>query len=108
MKAKADELRVTGTIQRYVGDDVHIVFEGTRDTHFAFLGFLKSEVGRMIESFENPQETNREFSYYDSFTILCDFSRTEARGGKTRKGMYSNEEHDKLSTLSADRLILRA
>ena len=88
-----------------VGDDVHIVFEGTRDTHFAFLGFLKSEVGRMIESFENPQETNREFSYYDRFT-MTDFSRSD--GGKTRKGMYSDEEHDKLSTSSADRPILRA
>jgi hypothetical protein len=62
----------------------------------------------MIGSFENPQESNLELSYYDSFTILSDFSRTEARDGKTRKGVYSEEERNNLSTSPADRPILRA
>lgn len=109
VKANADTIGITGTIQRYTGDDVLLVFEGVPGAHLEFLNFLKIERDRgMIQTYEVLLETSSEYTnYYDNFTILKDFSRTEDCGGKTRRGVHSDEEYDKLSTYSADSPIIQ-
>lgn len=108
VKAAADHIGVTGTIQRYHHADVKIEFEGTIDAVNEFIAFLKQCRGQgMIEHFADAREDIRRLSLYESFDILTDFSRTVDKGGKVLRGKYSDQDHDKVSEYSADRPMMR-
>jgi acylphosphatase len=108
IKAKADELGVTGTIQRYRHNDVQIEFEGTNQQVGEFLHFLRMCRGQgMIQNFTNITERKGEFLHHDNFQIVTDLSRTVERGGRVIKGQYSDSQYDKISEYSADSPFLR-
>jgi acylphosphatase len=108
VKAKADELGVTGTIQRYHHNDVMIEFEGTIQQVREFREFLRMCQGQdMIQTFANEYLTPSDYLKFENFKILKDFSRTVERGGKVVRGQYSDGQYDKISEYSADSPFLR-
>eukprot|EP01035_Chromulina_nebulosa_P028732 gene28732-37976_t len=103
IKAKADELGITGTIQRYHHKDVLIEYEGTESQVKDLSEFLNdcNQQG-MIERFMDIESQVIVVRFYQRFTIVKDFSRTVDKGGKIIKGAYSDELHDKISLYSAN------
>jgi acylphosphatase len=108
VKAKADELGVTGTIQRYHLKDVMIEFEGTNRQVGEFMHFLQMcSAQEMIQTFTDMIDSRGEFLHYDNFRILEDLSKPVERGGKVIRGQYSDGQCDKISEYSGDSPILR-
>jgi acylphosphatase len=103
VKARADEVGITGVIQRYHHNDVRIQFEGNEDQVSVFIQFLTACRGqRMIELFEGVSRSSNIVRLYDSFDIITDFSRTVECGGKVHRGRFSDPDHDKSSVYSSD------
>ena len=113
VKAKAVELHVGGTIQRYHERDVMVVFEGYADDVREFYNFLKRcKMQDMIESFaeihyETLDDMWQMVSENFSFKILKNFSKTVRQGGTIITGRYSGEDFDKITVFSADSEILK-
>jgi acylphosphatase len=102
VKAKADELGVTGRIQRYYHNDVLIEFEGTIQQVRELRQFLTRCQGQdMIQTFRDDILSPSDDLMFDNFKILKDFSRTVERRGNV-KGEYSDGQFDKISEYSAD------
>jgi hypothetical protein len=97
VKAKADDIGVTGCIQRFHAD-LKVCFEGSEeqcDTFLKWLLELKSHY-EMIEYFDpiidSSQHRRR---YYDSFQKIIGHSRLMERCGTVIKGPYSDGDMDK-------------
>jgi acylphosphatase len=106
--ANANEMGITGTIQRYHHTDVIIKFEGRHDQIEPFLEFLKICHGQeMFSDFVDRRDDVVPFRLYDNFSIVVDFSRTVENGGKVVKGPHSDDnQYDKQSEYSADSGVL--
>ena len=108
VQAKAIEIGITGSIQRYHHSDVRIHYEGTALQIEQFIAFLnlcrhQSMIGA-VDKFYRIKADERRF---DDFLIDRDFSRTVTNGGKVLKGRYSDgDEYDKVSEYSANSPIL--
>jgi acylphosphatase len=101
VKAKADEIGVTGTIQRYLHSDAIIEFEGTDQRVGEMWVFLRLCHGQgMFQNFGISSERVSNCSRYEDFSILADF--TLEREGKIAKGLYSDGQSEKLSEYSID------
>jgi acylphosphatase len=106
--ATANQMGITGTIQRYHHTDVIIKFEGYRAEVEPFLDFLRTCRGQeMFSDFGDHFYQATEFRLYTDFSIVVDFSRTTENGGKVVKGPHSDDtQYDKQSDYSADSGIL--
>jgi hypothetical protein len=106
--AAANNIGVTGTIQRYHHTDIILTFEGTLDQSRSFLIFLKEcHQQGMFTHFRDSTQRGSLFRLYSDFSIIKDFSRTKENGGKVLKGRYSDDsEFDKQSDYSADSGVL--
>ena len=104
VQAKANELHITGTIQRYHHYDIKLKLEGTLEQQMAFIDFLDECQDRgMISGI--AEYVSREIRYRISrkFVILKDHSRLVDNNGKVHKGDYSDDpDYEKLSLYSAD------
>ena len=96
---------ITGTIQRYHGDTVKIVFEASVENWNVLVGVLNDcvELG-MISYISVLGEVQIGVRAYRRFSIVRDHSRTVERGGGVKKGPYSDEDADKISAYSADKV----
>lgn len=106
MKAKADEIGVTGYIQRYLANDLKLVFEGTKPECRAFLLWLTQlqSAFQMIEHFDfTSRGVEIEVRSYASFMKVKDFSTPRESGGKVIRGPHSDTDMDKSTVFSADR-----
>jgi acylphosphatase len=80
IKAKADELGITGTIQRYHHNDVVIEYEGTEIQVKNYSDFLYDcQRQDMINYFTNVENQVVLIRFFREFKIMPDFSRTEQR-----------------------------
>jgi len=96
IKSKADELHLTGTIQRTRGTDAILVFEGSVVNTNQFIAFIKQCRSQgMIGSFNRPNlPVNIEDSWFGDFAIL------RSRSKQAVRGRYSSQEYEKLSEYS--------
>lgn len=108
VQAKAIEIGITGSIQRYHHRDVRIQYEGTALQIIQFIAFLNlCRHQGMIGVVDKINRTRAEERRFDDFLIDMDFSRTVTNGGKVIKGLYSDgDEYDKLSEYSANSPML--
>jgi len=91
VQAKATEIGITGSIQRYHHSDVRIHYEGTASQITRFIAFLNlCRHQGMIGAVDKYSRTRAEERRFDDFLIDRDFSRTVANGGKVLKGAFSN------------------
>lgn len=108
VQAKAKEIGITGSIQRYHHSDVRIQFEGTIPQIKLFIAFLNlcREQG-MIENFDGCKQRIEALRYFNDFVVDPDLSCAVVNGGMILKGAFSDgNEFDKVSVCSADFPIL--
>jgi acylphosphatase len=109
VQAKAKEMGITGSIQRYHYSDVQIQFEGTIPQMKLFTSFLClcREQG-MIGMFDDYKQNSYAIRLFDDFHIDNeDFCRNAANGGKVIKGPNSDgDEYGNMSEYSANSPML--
>lgn len=103
-RAQAEEIGITGFVQRYYQSDVLLHYEGTVGQINMLFGFLRTcKAQGMIESFVyHKEEREIRDHMYETFDILKDHFKTgQGQGGRVFKGPYSDEcQYDKLTNYS--------
>ena len=99
VKALADNVGVTGRIQRTRGEDVDLVFEGTDEQIGLFFRHLQAlHRQAMFHGYDLVRRQDiGPRPVYEEFSIIVNLHRLV-----TRKGPHSDHEFDKLSEYSAD------
>jgi hypothetical protein len=96
---------VTGTIQRYHGDEVLLYIEGTEEQIETFYAFLNTCVSqRMIEGITSHSEAVVRRRAMQQFVIRTDHTRLQcaSRRRGVRTGTHSGGEYEKDTEFSAD------
>lgn len=108
VQAKAMEIGITGSIQRYHHSDVRMRYEGTASQVNQFIHFLDLCRGHgMISVVDQVAHHSVEARRFHDFFIDRDFNFTVVNGGRLLKGTYSDgNEFDKVRTNSADLTVL--
>lgn len=93
VQAKAMEIGITGSIQRYHHSDVRMRYEGTVSQIKQFIAFLNMcRRQGMIGSVDQVSSTRAEKRRFHDFLIDRDFSCTEVNGEEVLKGAYSDRK----------------
>jgi len=111
IQAKATDLGLGGTIQRYDKSDVKVVLEGTKEQVANFVAFLDYciKTYRMMEKrrFINPMQEVM-LAEYNDFAVVKDHRKQQGRGGTIVKGQFSDgNDYDCVTTSSANSPVLQ-
>jgi acylphosphatase len=106
VQAKAMEIGITGSIQRYHHSDVRMRYEGTASQIEQFIAFLNlCRRQGLIDAVDQVSSTRAEKRRFHDFLIDRDFSCTLVNGGMVLADAYSDgDEYDMVSTYSVDLL----
>lgn len=102
VKAKADEIGVTGYIQRYHDNDLKLCFEGTKGQCNEFLDWLVGlkSTYHMIERIQPKlYGERRDMRLSLSFDKIKDHTKLRGNGGTVIKGLHSDKDMEKISAM---------
>jgi len=104
LKEKANEIGVTGTIQRYNSFDIRVTVEGTEQQLRSFYYFLDECIAfGMISDFQLRHQRYRiDSRQYQTVLIATDFQKSVENGGTLQTGQYSGDDGEKKSVNSSD------
>ena len=97
--AHANDIGLTGTIQRFQHTHVRVVFEAVASQAERFFGFLSDCVDMgMMSSYDVDSENVTRIRAFKVFSIIKDMAKI----GIVKRGVYSDGDFDKSATSSVD------